>query len=185
MPRQSEWQEAYKNPFGNPKKVRGRPEILGKSLFKRRAEGLVPFGHFRDVGLQSPATRIGVPDLERRAVPRSQYPLLTVLERIFLKELLRRHLRPGVDFVMQESIEGGKTMPGGYAPDFTLFLPGGKTSVEVQGDVYHKGIVPAARDEVKEMFLKSVGFVQVLYIEEQTLRSDDLTQQWLRREIGL
>ena len=185
MPRQQSYEEIYRNPFGQPRRAKDGPKMLGKSLFKRLPTGLTPRGHYKLAGLPVLSVGIGSVDLERRAVPLAQYPLLTVLERIFFKELNRRGLQLGRDFQIQESIEGGKTLPGGYAPDFTLYLGRGRTSVEVQGNIYHKGLVPAVRDEVKEMFLKSVGFEQVLYIDEDTLRSDDLTQAWFRRELGM
>ena len=184
MPSRNTYLEQYRNPYSGIKVPRDRPKVLGKSLFQRQASTTVPRGHYGLVGLPSMAVGIGSVDMESRAVPRAQYPQLTVLERIFLRELYRRHLQLGIDFVMQEPIEGGKQMPGGFAPDFTIYRPQ-KTAVEVQGDVYHMGLVPAMRDEVKAMYEKSVGFEEVLYIHETELRSDDLTQAWFQRELGM
>ena len=184
MPNRATYLEQYRDPYSGIKVAKDRPKVLGKSLFSRRATNLVPRGHFKLVGLPEMAVGIGSDNMESRAVSRAQYPQLTVLERIFLQELFKRHLTPGVDFEIQEKIAGGKQMPGGYAPDFTLYRPQ-KTAVEVQGEIYHQGLVPAVRDEVKAMYEKSIGFEEVLYIHEDELRSDDLTQAWFQRELGM
>lgn len=184
MPRRQSYEELYRDPYSGIHVPKDRPKVLGKPLFRSKVTTTAPHGHFKLVGLPEMATGLGQADLERRAASKAQYPQMTVLERIFLRELFRRGLQVGRDFLMQEAIEGGKQVPGGFAPDFTLFLPQ-KTAVEVQGDVYHMGLVPAVRDEVKAMYLKGLGFEQVLYIHEDELRSDDLTQAWFARELGM
>src|SRR5512143_2949360 len=113
MPNRRSWEEQYRNPYSGVHVPKDRPKVLGKPLFRSKPTTTAPRGHFKLVGLPEVATGLGQENLELRAASKAQYPELTVLERIFLRELFRRHWQIGRDFIMQESIAGGKQVPGG------------------------------------------------------------------------
>lgn len=185
MPRQRAYTEKYRNPYEQPHRARGvARDITGTPLNSRARRNLYSRGHFRMSHLPALGVMPGPDDMERRAISKTQYPQYTLLERIFMKELLNRRLVWGADFDVQVSLNGGKTVRGGFAPDIVIYHPR-NCAVEVQGGTWHSGIVDDIKDEVKEMWEKANGIPEVLYVDEYTLASPDLTRQWFRQNLGI
>lgn len=185
MPRRTAYTEKYRNPYEEPKKPRGvARDVLGQPILNRAKRNVYIRGHARMTHLPSVSVMPTPDDLERRAISKAQYPQYTVLERIFMREMMNRHMLWGSDFDVQVSLNGGKTVRGGFAPDIVIYHPR-YCAVEVQGGTWHSGIVDAIKDEVKEMWEKANGIPEVLYIEDYTLADADLTRQWFRQNLGL
>lgn len=176
-----EYRKPVANPFSGVRRTRDGARLFGKSLFQRRASGTAPRGRFRLFHLPNIATGIGEVNLEARAVSKADWPSNTIGERIFIKELLKRHLRYQVDFTMQEAFAGGKSNPGGYAVDFLLW---GHIGVETQNEFWHSGIRAFADDETKRLVLMAV-YDEILYIKDATLANQTLTDAWFRQNLNI
>lgn len=120
---------------------------------------------------------IGEDPLEARAVPLSEvYGSLD--ERIVYKDLLRRRKEPP-DF--QSSLVGGRTELGGMVADF--ILPDRSMIIRVQGEYWHTGLRPEAKDAAQRAVLENMGF-QVVDIYDWTIRDYDLFDDFMDRLLG-
>ena len=81
------------------------------------------------------------------------------------RELERRGFTPGVDFVYQRSLYGGRTERGGRVVDFHfLNLP---LAIGVQGEYWHfaKGSAKQAQDRLAKAELAGRG-ITLIYIDD-------------------
>ena len=96
----------------------------------------------------------------------------SVPELMVYNELRRRRLEPGVDFIYQYNIFGGRTQRGGGVLDFfftSIAYPG--LAINVQGEYFHyeRGSDVIARDRLLREQLVGIGITLVLIDEEDIL----------------
>lgn len=92
-------------------------------------------------------------------------------EWVFYRELTRRGMREGVDFVFQDSQLGGRVELGGIVIDF--YFPDRALACNVQGVYWHYqrfGGRNRARDELARQELAGVGITLIFVDEDDLLR---------------
>jgi hypothetical protein len=98
----------------------------------------------------------------------------SVPEYIVLQTLIRLGLKPGVDFVYQSPMLGGRIERGGVVIDF-LFNNPPDLAINVQGTYYHQeqGIEVIARDRMARAMLAGQGITLVFIDEDDIMREPD------------
>ena len=92
-------------------------------------------------------------------------------EFLVLMELIRRGLEPGIDFVQQDPILGGRQL-GGSVVDFRFFNPP-NLAFAVQGVYWHygHGSETAAHDELVRAQLLGQG-ITLIFLDEDDITKD-------------
>lgn len=146
-----------------------RPAVPGRAGTLERGRGLRP--------LAGPAIPI-VEEAEEaflaryelwRAETGGSLPEFIVWE--FLS--VTKQQRPGVDFVFQSPMFGGRTRFGGFVLDF--FLPRRREGWNVQGERYHlEAPASRARDALMKARLMGYGLVVIFLWEDDLLSRPDM-----------
>ena len=100
---------------------------------------------------------------------RSDFPG-TLPEMLVFSELVRRGLKPDLDFFFQSSIFGGRMAKGGLVIDFIFENPPG-LAINVQGEFWHRGAVTDARDLLGRAQLAGEG-ITLIFVDETDLYQD-------------
>ena len=132
--------------------------------------------HRRGIGRQ----RVGESALEARAVPHGVINgFLT--ERILYAALVNLfHFVPGVDFLFQSSVEGGRLEMGGLVADF--LFPILRIAINPLGPQHYQ-FRNIAKDEEQVAILAEMGYTAYLIDEEVTYDEYKL-EEFLRRIFG-
>jgi hypothetical protein len=127
-----------------------------------------------------PRAKIGQSELEARAVPQGVIKgFLT--ERILYATLVNLfHFVPGVDFVYQTSIEGGRLEMGGLVADF--IFPILRVVINPLGPQHYQ-FRNMAKDEEQISILAEMGYDAYL-IDEEVVYDQFLLEDFLRRIFG-
>ena len=92
-------------------------------------------------------------------------------ELLVQRELVRRGLVPGLDFVYQASILGGRQQRGGFLLDF-LFRNPPNLAINVQGEYYHYS---QTRTIVEDQLLRAIMAgrgVTLIFVDESAVIRD-------------
>ena len=108
----------------------------------------------------------------RQAVQAPADWLGSLPEFLVFEELLRRGLRPDVDFTFQANFFGGRLERGGLVIDFLFTDPPG-LAIAVQGDYFHQqqGASVIARDRLARVQLAAEG-ITLIFIDESAILAD-------------
>lgn len=99
--------------------------------------------------------KVGMDYLESRAISRSQVKG-TLPERIvYLYLITKLHMKAGVDFTFQSSLDGGRLSLGGIVADFKFDLL--KIILNPHGPT-HEQFLQMRKDEEQRMILEDMGF---------------------------
>jgi hypothetical protein len=128
-------------------------------------------------------------ELEKRAVDINRV-YGSVHERIFFRELEKRRLKHGINFLFQASMEGarprgmraGGRQLGGIVVDFAFIDR--PMVVQVQGGFWHRFRSAEIRDNLQAQRLNERGW-EVRFIEDYELESPELTEAWMRRNVDM
>lgn len=125
-------------------------------------------------------TRVGLSALEQRAVPHSLIPgFLT--ERILYATLVNLfHFVPGVDFLYQSSMQGGRLEMGGLVVDF--LFPVLRVAINPLGPQHYQ-FRNIAKDEEQVAALAEMGYTAYL-IDEEVIYDEYKLEEFLRRVFG-
>jgi G:T-mismatch repair DNA endonuclease (very short patch repair protein) len=124
--------------------------------------------------------RVGISALEQRAVPASLVPgFLT--ERILYATLVNLfHFVPGVDFLFQSSVQGGRLEMGGLVADF--LFPILRVVINPLGPQHYQ-FRNMAKDEEQVAILDAMGYDAYL-IDEEVIYDELALEEFLRRIFG-
>jgi len=127
-----------------------------------------------------PRRSVGVNQLEARAVPKGVMKgFLT--ERILYATLVNLfHFVPGVDFLFQSSIEGGRLEMGGLVADF--IFPILRVVINPLGPQHYQ-FRNMAKDEEQIAILAEMGY-QAYMIDEEVTYDEYALEEFLRRVFG-
>lgn len=127
-----------------------------------------------------PRPKVGVDPLEARAVPHSLVGgYLT--ERILYATLVNSfHFVPGVDFLFQSSIEGGRLEMGGLVADF--IFPILRVILNPLGPQHYQ-FRNMAKDEEQVSILASMGY-EAFLVDEEVIYDEYKLEEFLRRVFG-
>jgi hypothetical protein len=127
-----------------------------------------------------PRRRVGVNPLEARAVPHGVIKgFLT--ERILYATLVNLfHFVPGVDFLYQSSMDGGRLEMGGLVADF--LFPILRVVINPLGPQHYQ-FRNMKKDEEQVAMLALMGF-QAYLIDEEVIYDEYALEEFLRRVFG-
>lgn len=125
-------------------------------------------------------TRVGANPLEARAVP---YGVIKgyLDERILYAALVNLfHFVPGVDFLFQSSVEGGRLEMGGLVADF--IFPILRVVINPLGPQHYQ-FRNMKKDEEQIQVLNEMGY-QVYMIDQEVILDEYKLEEFLRRVFG-
>lgn len=123
---------------------------------------------------------VGIDPLEARAVPESLVRG-TLPERILWKFLAESfHMVPGMDFIFQSSLQGGRINLGGIVADFVFpFL---MMVIQVDGPT-HVESLRIHKDDEQDNTLNEMGY-QVYHLPEDDIFNETTFNNWMNKTFG-
>lgn len=121
--------------------------------------------------------KVGLDYLEARAISKSQLRG-TLPERIvYLYLITKLHMRAGVDFTFQSSLQGGRLELGGIVADFEF--PILKLILNVQGST-HEQFLRMRKDEEQRAILEDMGY-RVFELTDVQIYNEPIFENEMRK----